>query len=240
MSRLLDNLNTIRERIAAAARRSGRSAEDVTLVAVTKYVAEGVIEQLLHAGCGDLGEARPQALKAKALALAHWHSQDNRESASVRWHLIGHLQRNKVETILPLVSLVHSADSIRLLETIEQVAASQNRRVPVLIEVNVSGDDSKHGFAPEEVAPDLPTIAALTHVSVRGLMCMAAREGDDGVARANFAALRKLRDQLLTQRPEHVSLEELSMGMSGDYEIAIEEGATIVRIGSALFEGIEP
>jgi hypothetical protein len=240
MARLLDNLSLVRERIAAAAVRSGRSAQDVTLVTVTKYVAESVIQQLVQAGCFDLGEARPQALKGKALALANWHLQQNPDSPAPRWHLIGHLQRNKVETILPLVSLIHSADSLRLLQTIEQMANTQNRRVPALIEVNISGDGSKHGFAPEEVAPALPTIAALEHVSVRGLMCMAAREGDERVARANFAALHKMRDQLLPERPENVSLEELSMGMSGDFEIAIEEGATIVRIGSALFEGIEP
>ena len=232
MSRLLDNLNTVRERIAAAARRSGRRADDITLVAVTKYVSDGVIEQLVQAGCHDLGESRPQALKAKALAL--------NAAPAARWHLIGHLQRNKVEAILPLVSLIHSADSLRLLQALEQVAAKQNRSVPVLFEVNVSGDASKHGFTPEEVAPQLPMIAALGHVAVRGLMCMAAREGDERVSRANFAALRTLRDQLLPERPENVSLEELSMGMSGDFEIAIEEGATIVRIGSALFEGIEP
>jgi pyridoxal phosphate enzyme (YggS family) len=240
MSRLLDNLNTVRARIAAAALRSGRAAEDITLIAVTKYVSERVIEQLVDAGCRDLGESRPQALKSKALALTARNPQENPDSPSVRWHLIGHLQRNKVETILPLVSIIHSADSLRLLQAIDQVAAKSDRHVPVLIEINVSGDSSKHGFAPHEVAPALASIAALGHVSVRGLMCMAAREGDDRVARANFAALRTLRDQLRQQRPVNISLKELSMGMSGDYEIAIEEGATIVRIGSALFEGIEP
>jgi pyridoxal phosphate enzyme (YggS family) len=240
MSRLLENLNLVRERIASAARRSGRSAEDVTLVAVTKYVAEDVIEQLVETGCRDLGEARPQALRVKAGVLAARLAHQSAETAAVRWHLIGHLQRNKVETTLPLVSLLHSADSIRLLQAIEQAAARQDRPMPVLLEVNVSGDATKHGFAAADIAPVLPSIAALENVSVRGLMCMAARDGDEAVARRNFAVLRELRDRLLRDRPENVSLDELSMGMSGDYEIAIEEGATIVRVGSALFEGLTP
>ncbi|MEX2140277.1 MAG: YggS family pyridoxal phosphate-dependent enzyme [Pirellulales bacterium] len=240
MSRLLENLARVRERIAAAARCSGRLPEDITLVAVTKYAADDLVYELVEAGCRDLGEARPQALRAKAAALAASSAHHNAELTTVRWHLVGHLQRNKVETTLPLVSLIHSADSVRLLQAIDEAAARQDRRVPVLIEVNVSGDATKHGFTAEDVARALSSIAALDHVSVRGLMCMAAREGDDVVARGNFAALREIRDQLRRERPEDVSLDELSMGMSGDYEIAIEEGATIVRVGSALFEGLEP
>jgi pyridoxal phosphate enzyme (YggS family) len=238
MSRLLDNLHQVRQRIAAAAHRNGRSAEEITLVAVTKYVAEDTIQQLVEAGCSDLGEARPQALKSKASALAARLAHDAAELATVRWHLVGHLQRNKVETVLPLATLIHSADSVRLLQAIDQAAAKRGHRARLLLEVNISGDETKHGFAPEELAPALPTIAALKHVSVRGLMCMAAREGDDVAARRNFASLRQLRDRLVREQTENVSLEDLSMGMSGDYEIAIEEGATIIRVGSALFEGL--
>ena len=160
----------------------------------------------------------------------------------MRWHLIGHLQRNKVPRTLPLVSLIHSGDSLRLLEAIDQDAAAQcSRRVPVLIEVNISGDATKHGFKPDEVEPNLAAIAALSAVEVRGLMSMASREDDvDSSPRTNSPSLRELRDQLANKsRRRDIKLDELSMGMSGDFEAAIEEGATIVRIGSALFEGID-
>jgi pyridoxal phosphate enzyme (YggS family) len=238
MSRLIDNLNHVRERIAGAARRSGRSADSVSLVAVTKCVPEQVIEALIEAGCVDLGESRPQALRAKAAALASRY-REREHPPAIRWHQIGHLQRNKVESILPLVALIHSADSVRLLQAIDQAAGKNQTQVNVLIEVNVSGDATKHGFAAADLKPALPAIAGLANVSVRGLMCMAARDGDEAVARENFAALRQLRDRLIGEAPENTSLDELSMGMSSDYEIAIEEGATMVRVGSALFEGLE-
>jgi pyridoxal phosphate enzyme (YggS family) len=238
MSRLLDNLNEVRKGIATAAHRSGRSADSVSLVAVTKYVSEQVIEALVDAGCVHLGESRPQALRAKAAAMASRH-REREHPPAIHWHQIGHLQRNKVESILPLVALIHSADSVRLLQAIDQAASKLRLQANVLLEVNVSGDATKHGFAAEDLKQALPAIAGFTNVSVRGLMCMAAREGDEAVARENFAALRQLRDRLIGEAPENTSLDELSMGMSSDYEIAIEEGATIVRIGSALFEGLE-
>jgi pyridoxal phosphate enzyme (YggS family) len=231
MSRLADNLAAVRQRIAAAAQRSGRSPDAVRLVAVTKYVSDEVVDELVQTGCCDLGEARPQELWRKAAVLSR---------VPIRWHLIGHLQRNKVEQTLPHVSLIHSADSLRLLKAIDAAAATQNCSTSVLLEVNVSGDATKHGFAPQEIEGALPTIAALDHVEVCGLMCMAAREGDEAVARRNFSMLREIRDRLLDNRPENVLLDELSMGMSGDFEIAIEEGATLVRVGSALFEGMHP
>jgi pyridoxal phosphate enzyme (YggS family) len=238
MSRLLTNLAIVRQRIADAARRSGRFPQDITLVAVTKYVGDDVVAELVAAGCLDLGESRPQALWGKASAIEQRIRQEAAQSRTVRWHLVGHLQRNKVDQTLPLVSLIHSADSVHLLKAINESAANRGGHVDVLIEVNVSGDAAKHGFAPAEVLQTLPTLAALEHVHVRGLMCMAARDGDDEIARRNFIALRELRDHLTADQPDNVRLAELSMGMSGDYEIAIEEGATIVRIGSALFEGV--
>jgi pyridoxal phosphate enzyme (YggS family) len=237
--RLLENLTSVRQRIADAAKRSGRSAEAVMLVAVTKYVTTEVVAELVQAGCHDLGEARPQELWKKAAGLARVMDDQN-TNPPIYWHLIGHLQRNKVEATLPLVSLIHSGDSMRLLQAIDAAAETQQRRAAVLLEINVSGDETKHGFAPRELAPLLPAVAALRNLEVRALMCMAAREGDDVVARRNFAMLRELRDRLLPEQHENVSLDELSMGMSSDFEIAIEEGATIVRIGSALFEGIGP
>ena len=222
------NLAAVRERIAAAAARAGRDAAGITLVGVTKYVDAEAARALVAAGCADLGENRPQELWNKAEALA---------GLPVRWHLVGHLQRNKVRRTLPLVSLIHSADSLRLIAAIEQTAAELGRRVPVLLEVNVSGEPAKHGFAPAEIEPLLPELAGCRHAEVGGLMCMAALEGGPDAARRDFAALRQLRDRLRANCPAEISLDELSMGMSGDYEAAVAEGATLVRIGSALFAG---
>jgi hypothetical protein len=223
------NLSRIRERIAAAAVRSGRSAEAVTLVAVTKSVGVHEIAALVAAGCRDIGESRPQDLWLKHAALAP-------TDRSIRWHLVGHLQRNKVRRTLPMVEWIHSVDSVRLLNEIESESEKLKVSPKVLLEVNVSGDATKHGFRPEEVAPVLATLATLKRAQVRGLMAMAALEGGAPAARRDFAALRELRDRAAPFCPANVALAELSMGMSGDFEIAIEEGATMVRVGSALFE----
>jgi uncharacterized pyridoxal phosphate-containing UPF0001 family protein len=209
---IVENLAEVRGRIAAAAVRSGRSAESIKLVAVSKYVDERVIRQLLEAGCRDLGEARPQQLWRKAETFA---------DADIHWHLIGHLQTNKVRRTLPVISLIHSIDSDKLLDIVNAEAALLTKNIDVLLEVNVSGDDAKHGLQPEQVQPLLERTTAWPFV-----------------ARRNFATLRLLRDRLIEVCPPEVSLSELSMGMSGDYEAAIEEGATMVRVGSALFEGV--
>jgi pyridoxal phosphate enzyme (YggS family) len=226
-ARIAENVARVRGRIADAAARSGRPASAVTLVAVTKYVTAEMVRPLIAAGCLDLGESRPQQLWEKAAALGH---------EPVRWHLIGHLQRNKVRRTLPLLAMIHSIDSPRLLAAVEEEGS---RPLPVLLEVNVSGEAAKDGLAPESVEPLLAAAAGCRNVMVRGLMCMAGLEGDLDKARRDFAALRQLRDRLCRCCPPGVTLEELSMGMSGDYEIAIEEGATIVRVGSALLEGTQ-
>ena len=231
--RLTENLATVRDRMAAAAQRAGRSASEVQLVAVTKYVDVEIARLLVSAGCHDLSESRPQELWAKAELMA-----SGGEEWAVRWHLIGHLQRNKVSRVLPLVQLVHSGDSVRLLQAIDQAAAEQNRRAAVLLEINISGEPAKHGFAADEVESHLATIAELSSIDIRGLMCMASREGDLNQARREFAQLRQLRERLQQVAPPNIRLDELSMGMSGDFEVAIEEGATMVRVGSALFEGV--
>jgi PLP dependent protein len=226
-SRLAENLAHVRQRIAEAAKRSGQPPEAVKLVAVTKYIQVGTIRELIMAGCLDLGESRPQAL---------WEKAEQLPAQPVRWHMIGHLQRNKVQRTTPLVSMIHSGDSLRLLQTIDEAAAKIGRRIPALIEVNISGDAAKHGFALAEVEPQLATIAGLRHVEVRGLMGMASLEGNLDRARREFTNLRELRDRLRAVAPPEIKLDELSMGMSGDFEAAIEAGATIVRVGSALFE----
>ena len=229
--RLAENLARVRERIASACARSGRPDGAVRLVGVTKYVDAELARLLSESGLPDLGESRPQELWTKAAALAE---------LPIRWHLVGHLQRNKLRRTLPLVGLLHSGDSLRLFEAISDAASASQSIAPrdVLIEVNVSGDKAKHGFRPDEVEPLMPQIARLSHIRVCGLMTMASRDGDLDRARREFAALRELRDRLSAYCPPAISLNELSMGMSGDFEVAIEEGATIVRVGSALFEGL--
>jgi pyridoxal phosphate enzyme (YggS family) len=224
-----DNLLRVRERIAQAAAAAGRLADDVTLIGVTKYVGAAEAAELAAAGCSDLGESRPQDLWSMANELTSASA-----SHEIRWHLIGHLQRNKVRRTLPLVSLVHSVDSERLLAAIDEVEKNPPQRV--LLEVNTSGEVAKHGLAPGEVEPLLASAARFPHVEICGLMTMAALDGGPSEAARNFAALRELRDRLRPNAPDGVRLDELSMGMSGDFEVAIREGATIVRVGSALWE----
>lgn len=226
---LHENLARIREQIASAARRAGRLVDDIRLIGVTKYVAPDVARELVAAGLYDLGESRPQELWRKAEALP---------DPLIRWHMIGHLQRNKIRRSLPSIALLHSGDSLRLLEAVNEECAAMERTQPVLIEVNISGDSNKHGFHPHEIGDALPRIAALSQLQVVGLMAMAALEGGPERARRDFAALRELRNQLRPKLPPEFELRELSMGMSDDFEIAIEEGSTMVRIGSALFEGL--
>lgn len=224
------NLAAIRDQVATAARNSDRAPSEITLVAVTKYFDDAVTRDVVAAGCNTLGESRPQSLWQKADALS---------DLDIHWHLVGHLQRNKVRRSLPNATLIHSVDSLRLLKEIDTQAADQQLNAPVLLEVNISGDEAKHGFAPDELEPLLPQLAEFSNVSIRGLMGMAHREGGPDVARRDFAAARELRDRLQSSLPDNISLDELSLGMSGDFPEAIAEGATIVRIGRALFHGIE-
>jgi pyridoxal phosphate enzyme (YggS family) len=218
-------LPAVEARIEAACRRAGRARADVTLVAVTKTVPAEMAAQLHALGVADLGESRPQELWRKAAALP----------PTVRWHLVGHLQRNKIDQTLPLVHLLHSVDSLRLLTALEQAAAKLGRTFPVLLEVNASREASKHGFAPEAVPALLPEAHRLQFIHVRGLMTMAAPEEDPERCRPTFASLRELRDRLRRDTGPPHELEHLSMGMSNDFEVAIEEGATLVRLGSVLF-----
>jgi pyridoxal phosphate enzyme (YggS family) len=218
---LADRLADIETRLEAACRRVGRSRREVTLVAVTKTVSVQVAAVLPELGMLDLGENRPQELWRKAAVLP-----------PVRWHMIGHLQRNKIERTLPLVQCIHAVDSLRLLAALEEASAA--RPVDVLLEVNASGEASKQGFHPDELPGLAPTLAELRHVRMRGLMTMAAFEDDPERCRPAFVRLRTLRDQLQAAlgMPR---LEHLSMGMSNDFEVAVEEGATLVRLGTVLF-----
>ena len=225
---LTDRLRAVEGRMEAACRRAGRNCSEITLVAVTKTVTAEVAALLPSVGVNDLGESRPQELWRKAGLLPK----------SIRWHQVGHLQRNKIADTLPLVHVIHSVDSARLLSAIESEAAKQNRNVNVLLEVNVSGETSKHGFKPHEITRAMELIPQLSHVRITGLMTMAVLEEDPERCRPTFVELRQLRDQWGSQFTPPHHLDHLSMGMSNDFEVAIEEGATMVRLGTVLFEGL--
>lgn len=231
--RLAANLQSLRERMAAAARRAGREPSSVRLVAVTKRTPVAWARELIRLGQVDLGENYPQHLWQKAAEVA--------VEPGARWHLIGHLQTNKVRRTLPLVWMMHGVDSWRLLRAVDDEAArhtDRNEPLRVLLQVNVSGEASKHGWEPEAIEAEADRLATqVRHVSVVGLMGMAALQGTPP-ARDSFRTLRELRDRLRARTG--LGLEELSMGMSEDFEVAIEEGATWVRVGSSLFEGLVP
>lgn len=227
---LAENLHRIRERMEAACQHSGRSIEDVRLVAVTKYAELDWVRELVDLGITDLGESRPQQLAMRAAELP----------STIRWHLIGHLQRNKVELILPVVSRIHSVDSVRLLEAINKESRRSGGCAHVLLEVNVSGEQSKDGFDHTSLLEAWAAICQQDAVRIDGLMTMAPLSTTVEEARPFFRTLRELRDQLAVLSGGKWPLPELSMGMSGDFEVAIEEGATLIRVGSSLFEGLSP
>lgn len=230
--RIRQNLESVRSRIAAAAARSGRSAEAVTLVAVTKKWPAEAVRPLVEAGACVLGENYPQELWRKAEALADL-------APRVRWHLIGHLQTNKAKRTLPLVRMVHAVDSLKLLRMLDVLVGDQGLDDPpsVCLQVNTSGEEAKHGWSAEQILSDAEAIAACRRIPIVGLMTMAGWGTTAESARPSFVELREARERLGSRTG--LPLPELSMGMSGDFETAIEEGATLVRIGSALFEGVE-
>jgi pyridoxal phosphate enzyme (YggS family) len=213
---IADKITAGRARIAAACERAGRQPGEVTLIGVSKTVSADAIAEAVAAGLEDLGENRVQeaAEKIEALSL---------RGITPRWHLIGHLQSNKAKTAANLFAIIHSVDSFRLAQELSRRAG----RTAILLEVNAAQEASKFGFAPTEVAPALSSIAALPHLDVQGLMTVAPLSDDPEAVRPVFRELRRLRDAL--------GLRELSMGMTNDFEVAIEEGATMVRVGRAIF-----
>ena len=228
---LQSNLASVMSRVRSACLRAGRDVSDVRLVAVTKY-ADWSWVQALSAIHGVFGENRPQQLSERSVLLP-----------AVEWHLIGHLQRNKVNLALRHSALIHSVDSLKLLQSIAD-AATRGNRPAVLLQVNISREESKSGFAAEELPQVWDLVAEYSErVEIRGLMTMAAESSDPEEARPVFAELRNLRDFLCSLGATcraGIKLTELSMGMSGDFEQAVEEGATLLRIGSLLFRGLGP
>lgn len=215
-------LEEVRGRIAAAARRASRSPDEVTLVAVTKSFPADVVVAALDAGATDIGENRAQELKEKAIAVPR----------DVRWHFIGHLQTNKARTVVGIARLIHSVDRYGLAEEIGRRARSSAHPQDVLIEVNVSGEPTKHGVEPAQALALAERVAALDGLRVRGLMTMAPFAEDPERSRPYFADLRELGERVASSVPDAAGL---SMGMTRDFEIAVEEGATLVRVGEAIF-----
>jgi len=224
--RVLANLREVRDRIADAARRSGRTPDAVRLVAVTKAVPTETIRLLLAAGQQDIGENRARQLRDRAAELADAH---------VRWHMIGRLQRNKVKYVVPAAAMIHSVDSVRLAEEISKRAQAAGARATCLLEVNVSGEEAKGGLAPAEAPRLAAETAALPALDLVGLMTMAPLAETGETVRPVFAALRECLARVNRTADLPAALTELSMGMTQDYETAIEEGATIIRVGTALF-----
>jgi len=216
-------LQLVRDHIAAAARRAGRDPAAVRLVAVSKTHPVDAVTAAAATGQIDFGESRVQEAREKIPAAP----------PGLVWHFIGHLQKNKVRQALPLFSFFHSIDSTALAEAINRIAGENGQTVEGLLEINVSGEVSKYGFSPDQVRTEFAAFAKLPHLRLRGLMTMAPYSDNPEEARPFFRALRELRDEL--QAAHGHPLPELSMGMSGDYEPAIAEGSTLVRIGSSIF-----
>ncbi|HEY8903245.1 MAG TPA: YggS family pyridoxal phosphate-dependent enzyme [Chthoniobacterales bacterium] len=223
MNAVAQNLGEILDRIASAAARSGRSTGDVELVAVSKTFPAQSVRDAWDAGQAVFGESRVQEAVAKIPDLP----------GAIRWHFIGHLQKNKIRRALPLFELFHGVDSLDLASDMDRIAAEEGAFPRVLLEVNVAGEATKFGFQPEVIEREIDALLALPRVQVEGLMTIAPYADDPEASRPYFRALRELRDRI--EKQVGVPLPRLSMGMSGDFEVAIEEGATLVRVGSAIF-----
>ena len=223
MSLIDDNLHLVKSKIEAAARRSGRSSGDVELVAVTKKFSAEVIREAVDAGQRLFGENRVQELLSKQPLLP----------SNVRWHLIGPLQSNKVRKILPAVEMLEAVDSLDIARDINRIAAELGLFPKVLLEVNVAAEASKHGFQPEVLESRIEDLFKLDRIEIQGLMCIPPPVSEAEDARRYFVFLREYRDKL--EQHTGAKFPTLSMGMSHDYEVAVEEGATIVRVGSAIF-----
>jgi len=231
MGEIRDRLRIVEERIGRAAARSGRKADDIELVVVTKTVETARIREALEAGGKNIGENRVQE------ALAKYEEINSHPPAAglPRWHMIGHLQRNKVGKALKIFDLIHSLDSLSLAGEINKEAGARGRSMDILVEVNVSGEESKFGLRTGEVKDFLINLSGLNNLRILGLMTMAPFTDDPEQARPYFRKLRHLSEELKSLRLSKVEMSCLSMGMSQDFEVAIEEGANMVRIGSAIF-----
>jgi pyridoxal phosphate enzyme (YggS family) len=223
---LKQRLEHIKERIRQAAKSCNRNPDSIRLVAVSKTVPAETVKEAIEAGATILGENYVQDAREKFDALVHY---------PVSWHFIGHLQSNKAKYAVRLFDLIHSVDSLKLARALDKEAKKVDKIQPILVQVNISGEDTKSGISAEDAPGLISEISHLKNLSIKGLMTMPPYFYQPEKVRPYFAALRELRDQMKKQSLPNVSLEELSMGMTGDFEVAIEEGATLVRIGTAIF-----
>ncbi len=226
MASIRENLLQIQDRIAVAAERSGRDPHSIGLVAVSKTKPVSLILEAIDAGITDIGENRVQEAKSK-------YDQVGRP---VKWHLVGHLQTNKVKQTLQIFDLIHSVDSLRLLAEIDRRSTQLNRQTEVLIQVNTSTEPSKYGIEPNQTLDFIESALTYAHVRIKGLMTIGAFLPNPEAVRPMFVLLRRLKEKILAQQLPDVDMEYLSMGMTNDFEVAIEEGANLVRIGTAIFE----
>jgi PLP dependent protein len=223
MSSIAENLDRVREQIASAAAKAGRSANDVELVAITKTHPAEKVREAIEAGESLFGESRVQEARAKIPDLP----------SNIRWHFVGHLQKNKVRQALPLFEMIHSVDSLALAQDINRIAEEEGLFPRVLLEVNVAGEGSKFGFASDLLRQQIGPLLALPRLSIEGLMCIPPLAAESQDSRKFFVEVRELRDSL--EKEFSLKLPQLSMGMTQDFPVGIEEGATLVRVGTAIF-----
>src|SRR5207244_7977712 len=217
------NLERVSEEIAQGSAKAGRSADELELVAISKTHDAAKVREAIEAGQILFGESRVQEARVKIPELP----------SSLRWHFVGHLQKNKIRHALPLFELIHSVDSLTLAQDINRIAEEDGMHPRVLLEVNVAGEGSKFGFVPEKLREEMESLLALPRLSILGLMCIPPIADEAEASRKYFVTLREFRDSLQTEF--HVDLAQLSMGMTQDYVVAVEEGATLVRVGTAIF-----
>jgi pyridoxal phosphate enzyme (YggS family) len=223
MGDIQKNLERVRSQIADVAEKSGRQPADVELVAITKTHDAERVREAYEAGQSLFGESRVQEARAKIPELP----------SNLRWHFVGHLQKNKIRHALPLFELIHSVDSLALAQDMNRIAEEEGLHPRVLLEVNVAGEGSKFGFKPATLRAEMESLLALSRLSILGLMTIPPLAEEAEASRKHFVQLRELRDRMQTEF--HVDLAQLSMGMTQDFAVAIEEGATLVRIGTAIF-----
>jgi hypothetical protein len=222
---LKENYMEVERKIETACARSGRSRDELLLIAVSKTKPVEMLQEVYDAGARDFGENKPQEIRDKYPELPE----------DIRWHMIGHLQRNKIKYIIDKVCMIHSVDSVRLAEAIDEEAAKHDLVMPILVEVNVAKEASKDGIMPEEAEGFIRQISTLRHIRVEGLMTIAPFVADSEENRVHFRNLKKLYVDIKDKNIDNVNMCNLSMGMTGDYEVAIEEGATMVRVGTGIF-----
>lgn len=222
---LAENLQLVEKKIEEACKRANRAREEVTLIAVSKTKPSSMIDEIYKEGIRDFGENKVQELTEKYEQLPK----------DIQWHMIGHLQRNKVKYIIDKTKLIHSVDSLRLAETIQQEAAKKGIKADILVEVNVAQEESKFGLKMEEVLPFIEKISTFPNICVKGLMTIAPYVEDPEENRLIFRSLRKLFIDINAKNIDNVYMSVLSMGMTNDYEIAVAEGATMVRVGTGIF-----